>query len=140
MIKERLKVVQSRQKSYADPKWREVEFEEGDYIFLKATLRRGITRFRVKGKLTPRYIGPFEILERVGNVAYRLNLPPQLGHVHIIFHVSVLRKYTPDPSHVIQWVDVPIEGDATYEEQLVQILGRELKMLRNKEIPLVKVL
>ena len=88
MTRERLKVIQSHQKSYADPKRYEVEFEEGDCVFLKVTPRRGITRFGVKVKLAPGYFRPFEILKKVRNVAYRLNLPPQLGHVHNVFHVS----------------------------------------------------
>ncbi|KAM6599449.1 hypothetical protein CsatA_019058 [Cannabis sativa] len=101
---------------------------------------RGVTRFGVKGKLAPRYIGPFEVIERIGEVAYRLNLPGQLGHVHNVFHVSMLRKYTPDPSHVIEYEAIPLQEDVTYEEQPVKILARELKVLRNREIPVVKVL
>ena len=73
-------------------------------------------------------------------MAYRLNLPTQLGHVHIVFHVSMLKKYMPDSSHVIQYVSVPIQEDVSYEEQPVRLLARELKVLRNREIPLVKVL
>ncbi|KAL5564584.1 hypothetical protein UlMin_027748 [Ulmus minor] len=96
--------------------------------------------FGVKGKLAPRYIGPFEIMSRVGEVAYRLALPPQLGHVHNVFHVSMLRKSEPNFSHVIQWDEVPIQKDATYEEMPLQILEWKLKVLRKREIPLVKVL
>ncbi|XP_060974611.1 uncharacterized protein LOC133039707 [Cannabis sativa] len=92
------------------------------------------------GKLAPRYIGPFEVIERIGEVAYRLNLPRQLGHVHNVFHVSMLRKYTPDPSHVIEYEALPLQEDVTYEEQPVKILAREPKVLRNREIPIVKVL
>ena len=139
-IRERLKIVQSRQKSYADPTRREVEFDVGDRVFLKVSPMRGVTRFGVKGKLAPRYIGPFEITNRIGHVAYRPDLPPQLGRVHNVFHVSMLRKYIPDPSHVIQYLEVPIQENVTYEEQPVRILGREFKVLRNREIPLVKVL
>ncbi|XP_060960922.1 uncharacterized protein LOC115723637 [Cannabis sativa] len=101
---------------------------------------RGVMRFGVKGKLAPRYIGPFEVIERIGEVAYRLNLPGRLGHVHNVFHVSMLRKYTPDPSHVIEYEAIPLQVDVTYEEQPVKILARELKVLRNREIPVVKVL
>ncbi|PON67922.1 hypothetical protein PanWU01x14_099190, partial [Parasponia andersonii] len=125
---------------YADPKRRDVEFDTSDSVFLKVTPRCGVTRFGVKGKLAPRYIGPFEIAERIGPVAYRLNLPAQLGHVHNVFHVSILKKYMPDPSHVIQYVHVQIQKDASYEDQLVRLLARELKVFRNKEILLVKVL
>ena len=90
--------------------------------------------------MSPRYIGPFEILERVGNVAYRLALPQELAYVHNVFHVSMLKKYIPDPSHVLDHEPIEIREDLTYEEKPVQILAREEKVLRNKVIPLVKVL
>ena len=90
MIKERLKVIQSHKKSFTDPKRCEIEFEAGGYVFLKVTLSRGVIRFGVKGKLAPRYIGPFKILERIRNMVYHLNLPSQLGYVHNVFHVFML--------------------------------------------------
>ena len=101
---------------------------------------KGVMRFGKKGKLSPRYIGPFEILERVGNVAYGLALPPELASVHNVFHVSMLKKYVPDPSHVLNHEPIEVHEDLTYEERPVQILAREEKVLRNKTIPLVKVL
>ncbi|XP_062103581.1 uncharacterized protein LOC133814666 [Humulus lupulus] len=100
----------------------------------------GVTRFGVKGKLAPRYIGPFEVIERDEEVAYRLNLPARLVHVHNVFHVSMLRKYTTNPSYIIEYEAIPIQEDVTYEEQPIRILARELKVLRNREIPVVKVL
>ena len=100
---------------------------------------RGIMRFGKKGKLSPRYVGPYEILERVGNVAYRLALPSELGGVHPVFHVSLLRKYLPDPSHVIQLQEVLLDKNLAYEETPVMILERQVRKLRSKEIPLVKV-
>ena len=93
---------QSRQKSYADVRRRDLEFEVGDHVFLKVAPMRGVLRFGKKGKLSPRFIGPFEILERVGAVAYKIALPPNLATVHNVFHVSMLQKYTPDPTHVIE--------------------------------------
>ncbi|PON33887.1 Ribonuclease H-like domain containing protein, partial [Parasponia andersonii] len=114
-IQERLKEIQSRQKSYADPKRREVEFDTSDSVFLKVTPRRGVTRIGVKSRLVLRYIGLFEIIERIGPMAYRLNLPTQLGHVHNVFHVSMLKKYTPDPFHIVQYVHVLIQEDVSYE-------------------------
>ena len=75
----------------------------GDHIFLKVMPKKGVIRFGKRGKLAPRYIRPFEILERVGTVAYRLALPPSLSCVHEVFHVFMLRKYTPDPAHVVDW-------------------------------------
>ncbi|GAV77734.1 Chromo domain-containing protein [Cephalotus follicularis] len=97
-------------------------------------------RFGKKGKLTPRFIGPFEILERVGAVAYRLALPPSLADVHNVFHVSMLRKYHPDPSHVLQWEPLELRTDLSFEEIPIRILDRRIKQLRSKTIPLVKVL
>ena len=88
MIRKRLLTAQSRQKSYVDIRRRPLEFEVGDHVFLKVMPKRGVIRFGKRGKLSPRYIGPFEVLERVGAVAYRLALPPSLSNVHKVFHVS----------------------------------------------------
>ena len=109
-------------------------------MFLKVALMKGVMRFGKKGKLSPRYIGPFEILERIGKVAYKLALPSKLSYAHNIFHVSMLQNYVPDPSHVLESETIEIREDLTYEEQPVQILDRKDKTLRNKVIPLVKVL
>ena len=97
LIWKRLFTAQSKQKSYVDRRRRPLEFKVGDHVFLKVMPRRGVIRFDKRGKLAPRYIGPFEILLRVGTVAYRLVLPPSLLGVHEVFHISMLRKYTPDP-------------------------------------------
>ncbi|XP_059639261.1 uncharacterized protein LOC132281583 [Cornus florida] len=140
LIRQRLLTAQSRQKSYADKRRRPLSFEVGDHVFLRVSPRKGLMRFGKSGKLSPRFIGPFEILDRVGEVAYRLALPPQLDRVHNVFHVSMLRKYEPDPSHILSWVDVDIDEDVCYEEGPVQILDTQRKVLRNKTIPMVKVL
>ena len=97
-----MKASQSWQKSYADKRHKSIEFTVGEQIFLNMSPMRGIMRFGKKGKLSPRYIGPFEILERIGPVAYRLALPPSITGVHDVFHVSMLHKYVQDPSHIIQ--------------------------------------
>ena len=97
-------------------------------------------QFGKRGKLSPRYIGPFMILNRVGEVAYKLALPPALSNVHPIFHVSMLRKYIPDASHVIEFEPLEIQQDLSYEEQPICILDRKEQILRNKTIPLIKVL
>ena len=97
-------------------------------------------RFGKKGKLSPRFVGPFEILERVGNVAYRLALPPSLSGVHNVFHVSMLRKYISNPSHILSNEPLELSQDLSYEERPVQILDRRVKELRNKKIQLIKVL
>ena len=78
-----------------------LEFEVGDHVFLKVMLKRGVVRFIKQGKLSPRFIGPFEILERVGTIAYQLALPPSMSGFHEVFHISMLRRYTPDPTHVV---------------------------------------
>ena len=92
---------------------RPLEFEVGDHVFLKVMPRRGVVRFGKRGKLSPRFIGPFEILERVGTFAYRLALPPSMSGVHEVFHVSMLRKYTPDPAHVVDWGQIEVDTNGT---------------------------
>ncbi|KAL0551590.1 hypothetical protein IC582_010679 [Cucumis melo] len=139
-IRSRMHTAQSRQKSYADVRRKDLEFEVGDKVFLKVAPMRGVLRFERRGKLSPRFVGPFEILERIGPVAYRLALPPSLSTVHDVFHVSMLRKYVPDPSHVVDYEPLEIDENLSYVEQPVEVLAREVKTLRNKEIPLVKVL
>ena len=95
-------------------------------------------RFGKKGKLSPRFIGPYDVIEKVGPVAYRLALPPGLEKIHDVFHVSMLRRYRSDPSHVISLETIELRPDLTYEEEPVEILAREVKELRNKKISLVK--
>jgi hypothetical protein len=102
--------------------------------------KKGIVRFGKKGKLSPRFVGPFEVVQRIREVAYHLALPLHLSLVHNVFHVSMLRKYHPDPSHVIQWQEVEVVEDSTYEERLVLLLDWKERVLRSKSIPMVKVL
>ena len=139
IIQERMRTAFSRQKSYADPRRRDVQFGVGDNVFLKISPMKGVMRFGKKGKLTPRYIGPFEILDRVGNVSYRLTLPPNFGHVHPVFHISMLQKYVPHPSHILQTQEIEVDKDLSYEEVPVAIVDRQIRKLRNKEIAMVKV-
>ena len=101
LIRQCILTAQSRQKSYEDVRRRPLEFEVGDHVFLKVILKRGVVRFGKRGKLLPRFIGPFEILERIGTIAYRFALLPSMSGVHEVFHVSMLRKFTPDPAHVV---------------------------------------
>jgi hypothetical protein len=140
LIRDRLKTAQSRQKCYADRRRRPLEFEVGDHVFLRVSPKKGLVRFRRGGKLAPRFIGPFQILSRVGEVAYRLALPSELGNVHNVFHVSMLRKYMRDESHVIQYSELEVAPDASYEEQAIRILDSREQVLRGKTIPLVRVL
>ena len=138
--RKRLLAVQNRQKHYADPRRREVIFDIGHKVFLKVAPMKGIISFGKKGKLSPRYIGPFEILDKVRDVAYKLALPPSLSNVHNVFHVSMLRRYIPNPSHVLSFEPLELSQDVSYEKQPVEILDRKEKELRKKKIPLVKVL
>jgi hypothetical protein len=92
VVRENLQLAQSRQKSYADHRRRNLSFEVGDFVYLKVSPMRGLHHFKIRGKLAPRYIGPFMILEQRGEVAYQLELPPQLSDVHDVFHISQLRK------------------------------------------------
>ena len=101
LIRRRLLTTQSRQKSYTDKRRRPLEFKVGDHVFLKVIPKRGVVKFDKRGKLSQRFIGPFEILERVGIIAYRLALPPSMSGIHEVFHVSMLRKYTLDLTHVV---------------------------------------
>ncbi|RVW43066.1 Retrovirus-related Pol polyprotein from transposon 17.6 [Vitis vinifera] len=139
LIKEILKIAQSRQKSYADNRRRDLEFEVGDHVFLKVSPMKSIMRFGRKGKLSPRFVGPFEVLERVGTLAYKVALPPSLSKIHNVFHVSTLRKYIYDPSHVVELEPIQISEDLTYEEVPVQIVDVMDKVLRHAVVKLVKV-
>ena len=140
MIREILKVTTDRQKSYADMKRKYIRYEIGEKMFLKVSPWKKVMRFGKKGKLSPRFIGPYEVIEKVGPVAYRLALPPDLEKIHDVFHVSMIRKYRLDPSHVVSSETIELRPDLTYGEEPVEILAREVKELRNKKIPLVKVL
>ena len=140
LIRQHLLTAQSRQKSYADVRRRPLEFEVGDHVFLKVMPKRGVVRFDKRGKLSPRFIGPFEILEMIGVVAYRLALPPNMSGVHEVFHVFMLQKYTPDPAHVVDWGQKEVDIDGTFEEGPVCILDSRDQVLRRKTVRLVRVL
>ena len=112
----------------------------GDKVFLKVSPWNKILRFGKKGKLSPGFIRPYEILERIGLVAYCLALPPELAKLHNVFHVSMLRRYRSDGSHILPVQDIQVHVDFSYEEEPKAILAREVKQLRNKQVPLVKVL
>ena len=108
-------------------------------MFLKVSPWRGIMRFGNKGKLSPRYIGPYEIIERIGPLAYRLALPSELSRIHNVFHVSMLRRYRSDPSHVIKDSEVEISENLSYVEEPIRIVDHKIKKLQNREISMVKV-
>ena len=140
MIRKRLLTVQSRHKSYADVRRRPLEFKVGDHVFLKVMPKKEVIRFGKRGKLSSRYIGPFKVLERVGAIAYQLALPLSLSSVHEVFHFSMLRKYTPDPTHIVDWGELVVNADGTFEEGPVRIMDSREQVLCGKTVRLVKVL
>ena len=108
-------------------------------MLLKVSPMKGVMRFGKRGKLSPRYIGPFEVLKRVGEVAYELALPPGLSGVHPVFHVSMLKRYHGDGNYIIRWDSVLLDENLSYEEEPVAILDREVRKLRSREIASIKM-
>ncbi|GJZ65037.1 putative reverse transcriptase domain-containing protein [Tanacetum coccineum] len=139
MIKEKLKAARDRQKSYADKRRKPLEFEVGDQVLLKVSPWKGVVRFRKKGKLAPRYVGPFEILERIGLVAYRLRLPKELSSVHDTFHVSNLKKCLADANLHVPLDEIKVDKTLHFIEEPVEIMEREIKKLKRRNIALIKV-
>nr|KYP46229.1 Retrotransposable element Tf2 [Cajanus cajan] len=135
-----MKTAQSRQKSYADKRRKPLEFAEGEHVFLKVTPTSGAGKALKARKLTSRFVGPYQIIQRVGPVAYRLTLPPSLSNLHDVFHVSQLSKYVHDPGHMVELDDVRVKENLTFEKSLVAVVDHKLKELRGKSIALVKVL
>ncbi|XP_070029923.1 uncharacterized protein [Nicotiana sylvestris] len=111
----------------------------GEQVLLRVSPMKGVMRFGKKGKLSPRFIGPFEVLRHVEEVAYELALPPSLAGVHPVFHVSMIRKYHSDPTHVLDFSSVQLDKDLSYVEEPVAILDRQVRKLRSKNIASVKV-
>ncbi|XP_062114503.1 uncharacterized protein LOC133825602 [Humulus lupulus] len=138
-IRQRLQTTIDRQHKYADCRRRPLEFEVGDKILLKIAPLRGAMRFVKNGKLSLRYIGRFEVLECIGKAAYPLVPPPAFSRVHDVFHVSTLRKYVNDATHVLSYDDLGKDPQLSCEEKSVAILDQKDKVLRNKAKPLVKV-
>ncbi|XP_074278060.1 uncharacterized protein LOC141601666 [Silene latifolia] len=135
-----MRAAQDRQKSYADLRRSDIEFAVGNKVFLKMSSMKGMMRFSKRGKLSQKYIGPYDILDRVGEVAYSLALPPFLARAHNVFHVSQLRKYVSDPTHVLAAEIVEMDENLSYVEVAKEILDRKVRKTRNGEIALVKVL
>ncbi|WMV13119.1 hypothetical protein MTR67_006504 [Solanum verrucosum] len=127
------------QKEYADRKVKNLEFMEGKQVLLKVSPMKGVMRFGKRGKLSSRYIGPFEVLKRVGEVAYELALSPGVSRVHTVFHVSMLKKYHSNGNYIIHWDSVLLDKNLSYGEEPVAILDREVRKLRSKEIASIKV-
>ncbi|XP_020967601.1 uncharacterized protein LOC110266893 [Arachis ipaensis] len=138
-IRSRMLIAQSHRKSYANQRQKPLEFEEEEHVFLKVTPTTGMGRAIKTKKLNPRYIGPFEILKRIGPVAYRIALPPYLSNLHDVFYVSQLRKYTPDASHILEPEPIQMREDLTLPVISVRIDNTSIKRLCGKEVSLVKV-
>ncbi|XP_021984855.1 uncharacterized protein LOC110880686 [Helianthus annuus] len=139
LVRARLKAAQDRQKAYADKRRRPIEFQVGDYVLLKVSPWKGIIRFRKRGKLGPRYIGPFKILARVGKVAYRLELPPSIDGIHNTFHVSQLGKCLADKTSLVPLDDIELDEGLNYVERPIAIKDFKVKSLRNKAVRQVLV-
>jgi len=138
VIQENLKAAQSRQKSYADKRRKPLQFEVGDHVYLRVSPTKGAQRFHLKGKLSPRYIGPFEILEICGPVAYQIRLPPRLVAVDDIFHISQLRKCVKVPEEIIEQQDLDAEPDLSYVEYPMRILDRKERSTRREKVKMYK--
>ncbi|KAK1609036.1 hypothetical protein QYE76_032709 [Lolium multiflorum] len=143
-IREYLKTAQSRQKSYADKRRREMTFEIGDFVYLKVSPLKGMQRFQLKGKLAPRYVGPFKVLSRRGEVSYQLELPEEMAAVHNVFHISLLRKCleVPEKTEVFKNIDhrsVDINTDLTYREVPIRILEEAYRTTRTRSIKFLKI-
>ncbi|XP_052728486.1 uncharacterized protein LOC128195286 [Vigna angularis] len=139
LIQDRLKTTRSRQKSYADKRRRPLEFAAGDHVFLRLNPTTRVGRVVRPKKLSPKFVGPYQILRRIGPVAYEFSLPPQLSNLHPVFHVSQLRKYIADPSHVLELEDVHFCQDRTLEMQPVRVEDSRTKYYKRKAIRLVRV-
>jgi hypothetical protein len=138
-IKQRLQAARDRQKSYANVRRKPMEFQVGDRVMLKVSPWKGMVRFGKRGKLNPRYVGPFKILERIGPVAYKLELPEELSRVHDTFHVSNLKKCLSDESLVIPLKEIRVDDKLNFVEEPVEIMDRDVKQLKQSRIPIVKV-
>jgi hypothetical protein len=139
MVRENLKATQSRQRSYADARRRELSFEVGYYVYLKVSPIRGTKRFGFKGKLAPRYIGPYQIQARLGEVAYQLSLPENLSAVHDVFHVSQLKKCLRVPEEQLPVANLEVQEDLTYIEKPTQILETVDLVTRRSTFRMCKV-
>ncbi|GJR82511.1 putative reverse transcriptase domain-containing protein [Tanacetum coccineum] len=138
-IKQRMQAARDRQKSYADLKRKPMEFQVGDKVMLKVSPWKGVVRFGKRGKLNPRYVGPFKVLEKVGEVAYKLELPEELSRVHNTFHVSNLKKCHADEPLAVPLDGLHLDDKLHFVEEPLEIVGHEVKRLKRSRIPLVKV-
>lgn len=139
-IRQNMLTAQSRHKRYADVRRQALEFHVGDQVLLKVSPTKGIVRFGTKGKLSPRYVGPFPVIARVGKLSYRIDLPQSMRGVHNVFHVSMLRKYLEDSEHLVLTEPVTIAQDLTLESCPLKILDESERALRHRKLKYVKIL
>ncbi|XP_020673782.1 uncharacterized protein LOC110093287 [Dendrobium catenatum] len=139
LIKERLKAAQDRQQKYYNQKHIFVEFHVGDFVYVKVSLMKGVNRFGRVSKLSLRYVGPFEILERIGKSAYKLLLSNQMSDIYNVFHISSLRNWISDSDKKVSTDEVEIQENLQYKEEPEKILAYYVRKLRSKQIPMVKV-
>ena len=139
LIKQRMRAAQSRQASYANPKRRKVEFFVGDLVFLKISPMKGVMRFGFKGKLSPRYVGPYPVISVINENAYAVELPASMSGIHNVFHVSMLRRCVRDSDTIVQPTELEISDDLTYKVRPMKIVAMDVKLTRRSSIDLVKV-
>ncbi|KAK9126039.1 hypothetical protein Scep_014885 [Stephania cephalantha] len=140
IIQNRLKIAQSCQKTCADSGRKSSKLQVDELVLLKLSPMKGIQRFGKKEKFAPRFICPFSVAERIGETTYRIDHPLAPEKIHDVFHVSMLKKYKPDSSHIIQWNDLYLEPNSSYQEQPTRILNNKIQQLRNRQMEFVKVL
>jgi hypothetical protein len=139
MIRKNQKAAQARQKTYHDKRRKPLQFEVGDFVYLKVSPTKGVQRFGIKGKLAPRYIGPYEIIEACGPVVYKFKLPPKMSAIHNVFHVSQLKKCVRLPTEVIAEPDVEIEPDLSYQEHPSKVLDCKERSSCARSIKMYKI-
>ncbi|XP_027922703.1 uncharacterized protein LOC114180588 [Vigna unguiculata] len=140
MVRDKMQASQSSQKAYADRRRRPLEFATGDHVLLRVTQTTGVGRALRSRKLSPKFLGPYQISRRIGPVTYEIALPPQLANLHPVFHVSQLRKYVFDPSHVLEADDVQIREDLTMEVPPITLEDSKVEKRQGKSVRLVKVI
>ncbi|GKB74440.1 hypothetical protein Tco_0935852 [Tanacetum coccineum] len=138
-IKQRIQATRDRQKSYADLKRKPMEFQVRDRVMLKVSHWKGVVHFGKRGKLNPRYVGPFKVLEKVGSVTYKLEVPKELSRVHNMFHVSNLKNCYSDDPLVVPLDGLHIDDKLHFVEEPIEIMDRKVKRLRQSRVPIVKV-
>jgi hypothetical protein len=139
-IQKNMTAAQARQKSYADKRRKPIEFEVGDHVYLKVSPMRGVKCFGIKRKLEPRYVGPYRIIKKSGRVAYKLNLPREMGAIFLVFHVSQLKKCLCIPEERVAVRRIKLKSDLSYEAKPVQVLDTQERVIHSRVVKLYKVL